>query len=112
MNYIYEEREPFCTIHGVGSIDCEGRVYTGISYMIECWQKAGGTSHMSGLIDTDCRTSECIRARPNNILVLETGEELAIAIVGNDSGLLAIEVQGPIKSCMVEGDLKQLETVH
>ena len=112
MNYIYEDREPFCTIHGVGSIDSGGHVYTGISYMIECWQKAEGMSHMSGLIDTDYNSSVRLRGMSNIVLILETGEELAIAIVGNDSGLLEIDVQGPIKSCLAESALTQMEAVH
>ena len=112
MNFIYEEREPFCTIHGVGSICSEGHVFPGIAYMIECWQKAEATSYMSGLVDTDPRMVARVRAASTAILVLESGEEVAIVIVGSNSGLLEIDIQGPIESCAAECSVKQMEAVR
>lgn len=112
MSYIFEEVEPFCSVLGVGSVCAEGHLYTNIGYMIECWQKAEGTSSISGLIDADWKTAARIRRARGIVLILETGEEVAVAVVGNEAGFLEIEVHDPIEGCRVQGDLKQMEDVR
>lgn len=112
MNYIYEEREPFCSVHGCGSISSDGHLFAGISYIIECWQQTDGVSHKTGLIDADLKTTALIRGARNNVLILETGEEVSVAIVGNDTGFLEIELQDPIEGCMAQSDVKQMEDVR
>lgn len=108
MNQSVEEVEPCCSVHGVGSVECEGHVFTNITYMIECWQRAEDTTSMCGLLDADWKTAVRIRRARENVLILNTGDEVAVTVVGSEAGTLKIQVLDPVKTCMMQSDLKKV----
>ncbi|MDH3742691.1 MAG: hypothetical protein OER56_13950 [Hyphomicrobiales bacterium] len=84
------------TIHGVGTLLAEGRMYGGISYLIEIWREQNGLTRTDGLIDAKNEIIERVRRMKELILTLETGEVVPIIITGTISGHAEIRIIGPV----------------